>query len=99
MQFHFDSISRKLGASNRQEAIARAVQTGIVRDELSSRRRRLATDCSRPDRSRAGTALPGARRRVIRMPLRAKPVERYLRSAPHRDIAISPVAQAARSRA
>jgi LuxR family transcriptional regulator len=31
VQFHFDSIRSKLGAANRQEAIALAVQTGIVR--------------------------------------------------------------------
>ena len=31
VQFHFDSIRSKLGASNRQEAIALAVQGGIVR--------------------------------------------------------------------
>ena len=31
VQFHFDKIYSKLGASNRQEAVARAVQTGIVR--------------------------------------------------------------------
>jgi LuxR family transcriptional activator of conjugal transfer of Ti plasmids len=31
VQFHFDSIRSKLGAANRQEAIAIAVQRGIVR--------------------------------------------------------------------
>jgi len=30
VQFHFDSIRTKLGASSRQEAIAKAVQAGIV---------------------------------------------------------------------
>ena len=31
VQFHFENIYSKLHASNRQEAVARAVQTGIVR--------------------------------------------------------------------
>ncbi len=31
VQFHFDSIRSKLGAANRQEAIARAFQAGIIR--------------------------------------------------------------------
>jgi len=31
VQFHFDSIRSKLGAANRQEAIARAFQSGIIR--------------------------------------------------------------------
>jgi len=31
VQFHFDSIRSKMGAANRQEAIAIGVQTGIVR--------------------------------------------------------------------
>jgi len=30
VQFHFDSIRTKLGAANRQEAIALAVQSGVV---------------------------------------------------------------------
>jgi len=30
VQFHFDSIRTKLGATSRQEAIAKAVQAGIV---------------------------------------------------------------------
>jgi DNA-binding CsgD family transcriptional regulator len=29
-QFHFDSIRSKLGATNRQEAIARAVREGLI---------------------------------------------------------------------
>ena len=33
VQFHFERIRNKLGAANRHEAIARAVQTGIVRAE------------------------------------------------------------------
>jgi LuxR family transcriptional regulator len=31
VQFHFDSIRSKLGAANRQEAVAIGVQGGIVR--------------------------------------------------------------------
>jgi DNA-binding CsgD family transcriptional regulator len=31
VQFHFDKIYAKLGASNRQEAVARGVQNGIIR--------------------------------------------------------------------
>jgi len=31
VQFHFEKIYTKLRASNRQEAVARAVQSGIVR--------------------------------------------------------------------
>ena len=34
VQFHFDSIRSKLGASNRQEAVALAVQSGIVRRDV-----------------------------------------------------------------
>ena len=30
-QFHFERIFSKLGAANRQDAIARGVQTGLVR--------------------------------------------------------------------
>jgi DNA-binding CsgD family transcriptional regulator len=30
VQFHFDSIRSKFGAANRQEAIALAVQSGVV---------------------------------------------------------------------
>ena len=29
-QFHFDSIRSKLGAANRQEAIARAIRDGLI---------------------------------------------------------------------
>ena len=29
-QFHFDSIRSKLGAANRQEAIARAIKDGLI---------------------------------------------------------------------
>ena len=31
VQFHFVSIRSKLGAANRQEAVALAVQSGVVR--------------------------------------------------------------------
>lgn len=34
VQFHFDSIRSKLGASTRQEAVAKAVQAGIVSTEI-----------------------------------------------------------------
>jgi DNA-binding CsgD family transcriptional regulator len=38
VQFHFDTIRSKLGAANRQEAIALAVQNGTIRARASSTR-------------------------------------------------------------